>query len=109
MALTCTAMAYHGAYGASKHGVVGLTRAAAKENGHREVRVNAVAPGAIYTPMMQEAWDRMGRAADAPFSEPTSFQRQGTPDEIAQVVVFLLGPESSFVSGSVYSADGAWL
>ncbi|KAK2593453.1 Short-chain dehydrogenase/reductase aba4 [Conoideocrella luteorostrata] len=103
------AMAKHAAYGASKHGVVGLTKAAAKENGHREVRVNAVAPGAIYTPMMEKAWEQIGRPKNAPFSEPTAFQRQGKPEEIATVVVFLLSPESSFVSGSVYSADGAWL
>lgn len=102
-------MAYHGAYGASKHGVLGLTRAAAKENGGREVRVNAVAPGAIYTPMMQRAWDRIGRAADAPFDEPSAFQRQGTAEEVAQVVGFLLGPESTFVSGSCYSVDGGWM
>lgn len=102
-------MALHGAYGASKHGVLGLTRAAAKENGKREVRVNAVAPGAIYTPMMQQAWDRVGRPADAPFSEPTAFQRQGTAEEVAQVVAFLLGPDSTFISGACYSVDGAWL
>lgn len=102
-------MAYHGAYGASKHGVLGLTRAAAKENGKREVRVNAVAPGAIYTPMMQQAWDALGRPADAPFDEPTAFQRQGTAEEVAKVVCFLLGPESTFVSGSCYSVDGAWI
>lgn len=48
--------------------------------------------------MMQRAWDRIGRAKDAPFDDPTAIQRQGTPEEVANVVGFLLGPESSFVS-----------
>ncbi|KAI9371725.1 hypothetical protein BJX61DRAFT_534573 [Aspergillus egyptiacus] len=104
-----TGVANHGAYAASKHGVLGLTRVAAKENGHREVRVNAVAPGPIYTGMMQGFWDRVGRPADAPFDDPIAFRRQGTPEEVAKVVVFLLGPESSFVSGSCYSVDGGWI
>jgi NAD(P)-dependent dehydrogenase (short-subunit alcohol dehydrogenase family) len=99
----------HGAYAASKHGVIGLTRVAAKENGAREVRVNAVAPGSIYTPMMQQYWDETGRPADAPFSDPTAFQRQGTAEEVAKLIAFLLGPDSTFISGSVYSVDGAWL
>ncbi|KAF9769977.1 Short-chain dehydrogenase/reductase aba4 [Fusarium sp. DS 682] len=101
--------AKHGAYDASKHGIVGLTRAAAKENGHREVRVNAVAPGAIYTPLMKKAWDIHNRPDDAAFDEPTAFQRQGTSEECANVIAFLLGPESTFVSGSVYEVDGAWI
>lgn len=100
--------ARHAAYDASKHGVIGLTKAAAQENGHREVRVNALAPGSIYTPLMQKHWDLSGRPADAPFDEPSAFQRHGTAEEVANVIVFLLGPESTFVSGSVYAVDGAW-
>lgn len=101
-------MAGHGAYAASKHGLIGLTKAAAQEVGGREIRVNAVAPGSIYTPMMQKAWDRIGRPKDAPFDEPTAMQRQGTAEEVANVFVFLLGPDSTFVSGACYSVDGAW-
>ncbi|PTB69305.1 NAD(P)-binding protein [Trichoderma citrinoviride] len=101
--------ARHGAYDASKHGIVGLTRAAALENGEREIRVNSVAPGAIYTPLMQKNWDFSGRPKDAAFDDPTAFQRQGTAEETANVIAFLLGPESTFVSGSVYRVDGAWI
>lgn len=101
--------ARHGAYDASKHGIVGLTRAAALENGEREIRVNSVAPGAIYTPLMQKNWDFSGRPKDAAFDDPTAFQRQGTAEETANVIAFLLGPDSTFVSGSVYKVDGAWI
>lgn len=108
MIVLFTGFALHGAYDASKHGLIGLTKAAAQENGHRGVRVNSVAPGAIYTPLMQKSWDFMGRPADTPFSEPSAIQRLGTADETASVICFLLGPESTFVSGSVYQVDGAW-
>ncbi len=101
--------AKHAAYDASKHGMIGLTKAAALENGAREIRVNSVAPGAIYTPLMQKNWDFVGRPSDAPFDEPTAFQRQGTAEETGNVIAFLLGPESTFVSGSVYQVDGAWM
>ncbi|KAL6849721.1 Short-chain dehydrogenase/reductase aba4 [Amphichorda felina] len=100
--------ANHSAYDASKHGLIGLTKAAAQENGHREVRVNSVAPGSVYTPLMQKEWDHRGRPSDAPFDEPTAFRRRGTVEETASVIAFLLGPESTFVSGSVYQVDGAW-
>jgi NAD(P)-dependent dehydrogenase (short-subunit alcohol dehydrogenase family) len=101
--------ARHAAYDASKHGMVGLTKAAALENGEREIRVNSVAPGAIYTPLMQKNWDFVGRPKDAPFDDPSAFKRQGTAEETANVIAFLLGPESTFVSGSVYQVDGAWI
>ncbi|TQS31612.1 hypothetical protein Golomagni_08099, partial [Golovinomyces magnicellulatus] len=102
------AMAYHAAYGASKHGVVGLTKAAAKENGEREIRINAVAPGAIYTPMMEQALERLGTTND-PFEAPSAIKRYGTPEEVAAIIGFLLGNESTFVSGSVYAVDGGWI
>ncbi|KAI1482923.1 3-oxoacyl-reductase [Daldinia eschscholtzii] len=99
--------AKHGAYDASKHGVIGLTKAAAKENGARQVRVNAVAPGAIFTPLMEKSWKIHNRPSDAPFDDTAAFGRQGTAEECGQVIAFLLGPDSTYVSGSVYSVDGA--
>lgn len=102
-------MAYHGAYGASKHGVVGLTKAAAKEVGEREVRVNAVAPGAIMTPLMTQAYDQLGKTLDEPFEAPSAIKRMGTPEEVAKVICFLLSDDSTFVTGSVYAVDGGWL
>ncbi|XDG01901.1 hypothetical protein ABKA04_001516 [Annulohypoxylon sp. FPYF3050] len=99
--------AKHGAYDASKHGVIGLTKAAAKENGKREVRVNAVAPGSIYTPLMEKDWKIHNRSPDAPFDDAAAFGRLGTAEECGNVIVFLLSPESKYVSGSVYSVDGA--
>ncbi|KFX98812.1 hypothetical protein O988_04179 [Pseudogymnoascus sp. VKM F-3808] len=102
-------IAYHGAYAASKHGMIGLTKAAAMENGTREIRINAIAPGSIHTPMMQGWWDANNRPADAAFSEPTAFQRLGKAEEVAKLIAFLLGPDSTFISGSVYSIDGGWL
>jgi NAD(P)-dependent dehydrogenase (short-subunit alcohol dehydrogenase family) len=70
--------------------------------------MNAVAPGPIYTEIMQDFWDRIGPPSDALFNGPIAFRCQGAPEEGPNVVVFLLGPESSFVSGS-YPVDGAWI
>ncbi|KAI0396186.1 short-chain dehydrogenase [Xylariaceae sp. FL0594] len=103
--------AKYGAYDASKHGIVGLTRSAAKENGHREVRVNAVAPGAIFTPLMEKAWKlhdytpaKLVRGA--PPEDEAAFGRQGTAEEVGSVIAFLLGPDSKYITGTVQSVDG---
>ncbi|KAH8595640.1 short-chain dehydrogenase [Bisporella sp. PMI_857] len=92
-------------YVASKHGVIGLTRAAAKEVGDREIRVNAVAPGAILTPLLKRAQEVNPNEG---FGNPTAIKRQGTAEEMANIICFLLGPESTYVTGSVYGGDGGW-
>ncbi|RFU31805.1 hypothetical protein B7463_g4531, partial [Scytalidium lignicola] len=93
--------AHSGAYSASKHGAIGLTRAAAKEMGDRNIRVNAVGPGATQTPMMNSSEEEKA-------AESSAIKRLGTPEEIGNVIAFLLGNESSFVTGAIYIADGGW-
>jgi NAD(P)-dependent dehydrogenase (short-subunit alcohol dehydrogenase family) len=104
------------AYAASKGAVLALTRAAALELGPDGIRVNAVIPGAIDTPMLHKATNaRFG--TDRPGSDPvagiaarTPLGRIGRPDEIANVVLFLADGElSSFVTGAAFTADGGVL
>lgn len=95
------------AYVASKHGVVGLTKVAALDYAEKGIRVNAVCPGAIQTPMLDRF---MGSSEEARrtvlANEPVG--RLGTPDEIAKAVLWLCGPDSSFVTGQALAVDGGW-
>ena len=93
------------AYVASKHGVVGLTKTAALEYAKSGIRVNAVCPGAIDTPMMGRITDhRPHRAAKMAAGEPVG--RMGTPQEIAEAVVWLCSDAASFVTGHPMTVDG---
>ena len=93
------------AYVASKHGVAGLTKTAALEYAKTGVRVNAVCPGAIDTPMMGRITDhRPQRAARMAAAEPVG--RMGQPEEIAEAVVWLCSDASSFVTGLAMAVDG---
>jgi len=89
-------------YSAAKAGIVGLTKAAAKEVGHARVRVNAIQPGLIRTPMTEAMPEdiRKARLGEVPLG------RFGEPDEVAAVVVFLASELSSYITGSVIEISG---
>ncbi|NOT57763.1 MAG: SDR family oxidoreductase [Deltaproteobacteria bacterium] len=93
------------AYVASKHGVVGLTKTAALEYAKTGVRVNAVCPGAVDTPMMGRiTGHKAERAARMASSEPIG--RMSAPAEIAEAVVWLCSDSASFVTGLAMAVDG---
>jgi len=92
------------AYVASKHGVIGLTRAAALEVAKDGVRVNAVCPGYIDTPMLATAPANVREQLGS--LHPIG--RLGTPQEVAEVVAFLLSDRASLVTGACYTADGGF-
>ncbi|KAJ5289665.1 uncharacterized protein N7443_009918 [Penicillium atrosanguineum] len=93
-------------YGAAKWGVISLTKSAAQEAGSKNVRVNAVAPGVVDTPLATA----LG-SPDLVFQRlvaRSALQRLAQPEEIAQCILFLLSDASSFVTGSVLNADGGF-
>ncbi len=97
------------AYVASKHAVIGLTRAAAAEGGRAGVRVNCVAPGPIESPMMEtfEAEQSSGGASVRRWYEAhTPLGRFGTAAEAAELIVFLLSDAARFMTGGVHVVDG---
>jgi NAD(P)-dependent dehydrogenase (short-subunit alcohol dehydrogenase family) len=96
--------AYCAVYSASKHGVVGLTRSAALEYGSRGVRINAVCPGMIDTPMTQ---DPAMQDVIAMLVEQSPLQRMGRPQEVAAAVLWLCGEQATFVHGQAIPIDGA--
>jgi NAD(P)-dependent dehydrogenase (short-subunit alcohol dehydrogenase family) len=96
------------AYNASKHGLIGLTRTLAVEWGGRGVRVNAVCPGWVTTPM-DDASQSEGAYQDVDIVDQVPLGRFARPDDIAQAVAFLADPEQSgFVNGVTLSVDGGW-
>jgi NAD(P)-dependent dehydrogenase (short-subunit alcohol dehydrogenase family) len=93
-------------YAASKAGVIALTRAGAVEYGPVGVRVNAICPGRIDTPMMRgRTTDAARRALSA---QHAPMRRHGTADEVAGVVLFLASDDAGYVNGVVLPVDGGW-
>lgn len=97
-------------YAASKHGVVGLTRNSAIEYGQHGIQINAIAPGAIMTPMVEgslkqidpQNWEEVGKA----FVEPNPMKRFGKPEEVGALVAFLLSGDAGFINAAVIPIDG---
>ncbi|HZZ45533.1 MAG TPA: SDR family NAD(P)-dependent oxidoreductase [Pseudonocardia sp.] len=94
------------AYTASKHAVIGLTKALAAEFGPDNVRVNAVCPGVIETPLTESYFGDENIVRG--LRSVHTLGRWGTPDEIASVIEFLCGSQAAFCTGSVFTADGGF-
>ncbi|MGE8526063.1 SDR family NAD(P)-dependent oxidoreductase [Chryseobacterium rhizosphaerae] len=97
-----------GSYASSKHGLVGLTKVAALENGTNNIRVNAIGPGYIETPLL------MDNAAQnieyrSYMESKHAMKRLGKPEEIAKVVLFLASDDASFCTGAYLPVDGGYL
>lgn len=92
-------------YSAAKEGIIGLTRTAARELASRNVRVNAVSPGPIDTPMLRAVPEKARQA----FLAAVPMGRAGSVEELSQVILFLASDRSSYITGQVINCDGGWI
>lgn len=96
------------AYCAAKHGVIGLTKAAALEYGKRGIRINAICPGFIATDMTLGAGSIMSDAKIQAGVAQTALRRIGEAEEVASVVAWLCSDRASFVTGAIHTIDGGF-
>jgi NAD(P)-dependent dehydrogenase (short-subunit alcohol dehydrogenase family) len=96
------------AYVAAKHGVIGLTQTAALEYATQNIRVNAVCPGFIYTPLLEKAGMQSGTEQHAAISNLHPMKRMGTSEEIAEAVIWLCSDAASFITGHALMVDGGY-
>ncbi len=92
-------------YAAAKAGLIGLTKTLAKELGKKGIRVNAIAPGFIITPMTSGIPEKILEM----MKEKTPLKRLGKPEDVANTLLFLASDEASFINGAVISVDGGLL
>ncbi|MFF5706204.1 SDR family NAD(P)-dependent oxidoreductase [Streptomyces sp. NPDC012794] len=110
-----TGMAYVGAYAATKAAILGLTRVAALELAAKNIRVNAMCPGAVDTPMANPGLldpagvtDGAREAMAGLYERVVPLGRVGRPEEIAKLALFLTGEDSSYITGQPFVVDGGW-
>ncbi|MFF7778662.1 SDR family NAD(P)-dependent oxidoreductase [Streptomyces tanashiensis] len=103
-----TGMAGVGAYAATKHAVLGLTKVAALELAAKGIRVNAVCPGAIDTPMSNPEGVDPEATAEL-YRKLVPLGRIGRPEEVAALALFLTGEDSAYITGQPFVIDGGWL
>jgi NAD(P)-dependent dehydrogenase (short-subunit alcohol dehydrogenase family) len=96
------------AYTASKHALVGLTKTTALEYAKQNIRVNAVCPGVIKTPMI-DRFTGKNKAVEKQFEVMEPLGRLGAPEEVANAVIWLCSDEASFVTGDAMAVDGGWI
>ncbi|GAA0601280.1 glucose 1-dehydrogenase [Streptomyces crystallinus] len=111
-----TGMAYVGAYAATKHAILGLTRVAAVELAPKGIRVNAVCPGAVDTPMTNPAAldptadpEEAAEAVAELYKRLVPLGRIGRPEEVAALALFLTSEDSAYITGQPFVIDGGWL
>ncbi|WP_328434431.1 SDR family NAD(P)-dependent oxidoreductase [Streptomyces sp. NBC_00425] len=111
-----TGMAAVGAYAATKHAILGLTRVAALELAPRGIRVNAVCPGAVDTAMSNPSMldpdadlEETAKAIDGLYRKLVPLGRIGRPEEVARLALFLTSQDSSYITGQPFVIDGGWL
>jgi glucose 1-dehydrogenase len=97
------------AYTAAKHAVIGLTRSAAVDYASHGIRINAICPGSIDTPMLRHAMERRGRRPEEVVGRLSLFGRFGEPDEIAAAALWLCSDGASFTTGHPLAVDAGYL
>jgi NAD(P)-dependent dehydrogenase (short-subunit alcohol dehydrogenase family) len=96
------------AYVAAKHGLIGLTETAALEYATQNIRVNAVCPGFIFTPLLEQAGMQVGSDLHQAISNLHPMKRMGTSEEVAEAVIWLCSEAAAFVTGHALLVDGGY-